>query len=822
MSWFWHSIGLDDDFVANLDKAELGFHLLDSWPDAVMRIVVGVLLLVLLAGLGVFIYFRHEWSLRTVPRGLRWTLTGTRVLILALLFLVLAGPYLKIDHQSEKKPIVAVLFDHSQSMQLEAGPFPSDTEVKQIALAAGYRIPEEGLDSQTRLALNRMSRAKLVHAVVQANAKTLLEPLAKKFDLQFYSVANDVLPVTATAGRGGTAKTDPIQLPEPPLPRKDWGSQTYLGDAIGHVFREASGRQVSGIVVFTDGQNTGGQSLPAVAREAAAAGAPVFAVPAGTSARRRDVAIADVFTPTLLSKDDTARVRVTVESQGFDNRPVQVLLKEGETILDTKDLVLRGAEQQQVELTFKATKPGPHFLTVHIPPLPEEPKMLHGNNTDTTFIRVSEDKLRVLYLEGLPRWDFRFLKNAMRRDHGLGGRFARQPDIVLEAEWQRLPPVRQSLVLPNTLEALAEYHTIILGDVSPILLNSELLGLLDKAVREKGVGLVVEVGPQHLPHAFDERLIDLLPVRHSRNKDKQLLAGLASPDYKPFQLELSPEGMIHEAMRFYDDPGRNLNAWRFMPPYYWCAAATRPAPAATVLAWNPNVTNRYGKLPLIAHHFAGKGRVLFVGLDSTWLWRQNVGDRYFYKFWGQAIRFVARRDQEGVKKSWMEVRPLRAQPGEKASVELMAYDGKGEPLTVGTLPVQVSDGKKTTLLRLTADPAVKGRYTGSFPLEVVGEYKVIYQSGSTPVEAKVRVMASIEELRHPHVDRVALQRLADASGGRMVELTQLASIPEQLKGTSQSTLWHRETDIWDNWLVLVVLVSLYSVDVGLRRLAGLS
>ena len=57
------------------------------------------------------------------------------------------------------------------------------------------------------------------------------------------------------------------------------------------------------------------------------------------------------------------------------------------------------------------------------------------------------------------------------------------------------------------------------------------------------------------------------------------------------------------------------------------------------LAENPSVaTHAYGPLPLIATHHAGRGKVLFVGTDSTWLWRQNVGDRFFYKFWGQAIR----------------------------------------------------------------------------------------------------------------------------------------------------------------------------------------
>src|SRR5205085_9973634 len=156
---------------------------------------------------------------------------------------------------------------------------------------------------------------------------------------------------------------------------------------------------------------------------------------------------------------------------------------------------------------------------------------------------------------------------------------------------------------------------------------------------------------------------------------------------------------------FYDDPGRNQNAWAYMPPFYWSAAVERPSPAATVVAWNGSVAEGcYGKLPLIAHHYAGQGRVLFVGTDSTWLWRQNVGDRYFYKFWGQAIRFVARRDPAAQKKSWMEVRPLRAQPGERATIELMAFAGDGTPLGDKSLRVQVSDGKAmNTQVSLLAD-----------------------------------------------------------------------------------------------------------------------
>ena len=121
-----------------------------------------------------------------------------------------------------------------------------------------------------------------------------------------------------------------------------------------------------------------------------------------------------------VSVGDNVRVAVTIESHGFDKRLVKVELKEGDKLLDSKDVMLSNTEQQHVDLNFKADKAGARYLTVDVPPQPEEAEYLRGNNSDTAFVRVSEEKIKVLYLEGLPRWDFRFLKNAMRRDNGLG------------------------------------------------------------------------------------------------------------------------------------------------------------------------------------------------------------------------------------------------------------------------------------------------------------------------------------------------------------------------------------------------------------------
>lgn len=818
------SIGVTDEVASHLDHVTPQVQY-PAW------LWLGLLLLV---PIGWFIYHRQRHNLASVPPALRAALTTTRVLILLLLVLTLAGPYLKLDMRIEKKPIVALLFDQSQSMGLSAGPFESDAEVLAAAEATGYQVIDGKVDAATRKALNEKTRARFVQEAVEHRAKEWLGPLAEKYDVRAYAVGADVTPIS---GSGGPFKVPELSAQSP---------ETRLGDALARVLDEAAGRQIASIVVFSDGQNTAGRAAAEVAQEARLAGAPLFAVPAGSSAPLRDIAVVDVFAPDLVSEGDTVHVAATLEVQGYPEQSVKaVLLEDGKTEpLDSKDVVLRRTEQQQVELSFEAKEPGAKTLTIKLVPAAELPEDIPDNNSDEIVVRVSDEKLRVLYVEGPPRWDFRFLKNSIRRDKGLRGLGLKgsivagtaaggssssaapavtatpaghpddkkpAPDIVLETEVRRRPATERN-VLPQTIEALAEYHVVILGDVSPALVDRGFTKLLAEAVRERGVGLIVEAGPHAMPFKYEQDFLDLLPVKMRRK------AGSEAQPYKPFRLELTPDGTLHETTRLFDDAGRNLNVWDKMPPFFWCAAVERPAPSATVLAYNASLEGRYGKVPLIAHHYAGEGKVLFLGTDSTWLWRQNVGDRFFYKFWGQAIRFVARLADDKKKKSWVEVRPVRARPGEAAQIELLAIKPDGAPRTDASMTLRVErDGGPADRVELVADKATLGRYTGKYVPAEKGNYRIVYESGGEKVEAQMHVRASTEELRRPNVDRDALAQI-----GTLVEPKDLATIAGELKGEPKTISLRRDEPIWDNWLVLSLLIVIYSIDVGLRRLSGLS
>jgi len=309
---------------------------------------------------------------------------------------------------------------------------------------------------------------------------------------------------------------------------------------------------------------------------------------------------------------------------------------------------------------------------------------------------------------------------------------------------------------------------------------------------------------------------------------------MLAPSHKPFQLELSPQGAVHQVMRLYEDPGRNETVWALMPAYFWCSPAESPKPAATVLAWNPNLKIRQGRVPLIAYHFAGQGKVMFVGLDSTWHWRQNVGERFFYKFWGQAIRFMARggkdtseRGSPDLQKSWIKVHPKRVEPGETVEIEAMAYDALDRPWQAEHLQLTLEGpgAPKTLTLSPTSTPQEEpGKFTGEYtPLEAgIHCLGWVSRQDGEFVGAYLPVLAAGEELRFPNINWTALRQIAGLSGGEVIEPTELAAVPDRLHGETKVTRFHREATVWDNWVVLLVLILVYSFDVGLRRLKGLA
>ncbi|MCC6580702.1 MAG: hypothetical protein IT440_09685 [Phycisphaeraceae bacterium] len=798
------SLGISGELSQHMDQAQWAWARPWVWW-------VGLALLIPVAWL---IARRQKRNLPHISRRMRAALTMCRVAVLLLLLFVLSGPYLRLQEQVTRKPVLAVVLDESGSMTLPAGPFAA-AEQRPLAEAAGLMKAGDtgGLSPEIRKKLDGMTRLTLAQAV-WSHAPT--QALSQRFDVKTYRVARQAREAAITDSNVPAIEIDDL-------------AETDLSAALSRAIDDAAGKKLAGIVLLTDGRWTTGSEPPHVVNptgdDPSSALAPVWAVPVGGSQPPVDVAVIDVIGPNHVSRGDIATIAATIESQGLDGRPATVrLLDDAGNPLDTKTLPLRGAERQVVQLEYEAHESGSHPLTVDVTPLPEE--LTAANNMMTVTVDVDIQQLRLLYLEGSPRWDFCFLDHELRRDKGVAATVVVE-NQAMEGVSPDADTQPTETGLPQDVAGWKQYRAVMLGDVSPGLLTARAQEQLALAVEEGGLGLIVQAGPRHMPHDFaDMPLARVLPARWPRREATGETGGILAPPYAPYQMTVTAEGSIHPVFRLFDQASRNRQIWSRMPAFFWAMTPGTVQPGASVLAeFEDHRENgvKESRLPLVLSQFAGKGRVLLVGMDSTFLWRRNIGSHLFYRFWGQAIRYVGDLQlRADANSSWLEVYPRRAEPGEAVQLELYAVDEEGKPLTDAAVMIGVSRADRTETV--TAENVGQpGHYRGRWMAGDAGVVKLVYTDAQgRAVSATLLVRGTTRELRQPAVDRDMLARLGNVTGGGMLELPQLHELPGKLVGQPQTITRQQEDEIWDNWLVLVLLVGLYCVDVGVRRVLGLT
>jgi len=819
-----------DTITQNVDRVE--------WLVARPAVLWIGLMLLVVVGFGVVL--RHRSGLPHVGAVPRALLSICRIGVLLLLILALSGPYVRFEETVEQKAVVALVVDESGSMTLPAGPFSAE-QASALLRATGIASTEESEDDSKEDSnepfallysrLNDFNRVELVETVLK-NEQALMDELGERFELRMYRVARSV--------RQAASVDDPLV---PPVPSET--SDTRLGSALREVIDGAAGRTLAGIVLFSDGRSTAGPEPMSVVREAAKRGGssrvdtPVWAVPAGSTEPHPDVVLLDVVSPRQVAKEDTGTIIATVSSQGYAAQEVNVELVEGDKILQSKRVILRGGQRHQVQLSFLAKEFGDKLLTVRVDVLPGE--SVSSNNSQEVAIRVDADKQKVLYLEGIPRWDFRFLDHALRRDRGLDVTIVMESQLVASGvEPEKLPGAAK---LPRDAAAFAEYATVLLGDISPHLLPPWLQEELIKAVEEEGVGLFVQAGTEHMPHEFtDGPLGKALPVTFTaaigeaaagaaieeKTVDADASAiqtgrgGITAAPMDPFRMRVTAAGSFHRAFQLYDSATKNRNVWGRMPTFYWAAAVDSARPGATVLA---ELETAERVRPLIAEHLFGRGRVLFLGLDSTYRWRRNIGSHLFYRFWGQTQRRLARVDDEEGEGSRIRVNPERLEPGEDVVIEVYLEGSDCQPLEQQEVELRVVRRKSGAFEPLLIDSAGMGdgHFRGFWTATEPGIFDITSAlEGVEPVSAMVHVRGSRREMMNPSIDLDALGELADLTGGGVLQLGQIGQLRDKLEGETVQWVRTHEEEIWDNWLGLLLLVALYCTDVGLRRMMGLT
>ncbi len=377
------------------------------------------------------------------------------------------------------------------------------------------------------------------------------------------------------------------------------GKTTRLGAGVRAALDDLRGAAPAAVVVLSDGINTDGPTLADAAEHAQRRGVPLYFVGLGSDRPVRDLKLSDLMVDDVVFVDDVVNFECKLTAAGFEGRKVSIVLREKdkpttpENILAKTEVTAPTDDRPlRVRLQYRPTKVGQFEYVVEAQPLAGE--SLTENNRQTRTVQVRKEKIRVLLVQAYPSFEFRYLRNMLRRDETIS-----LDTVLQDADPENAEQDASSLrAFPLRREDLFAYDVVILGDVNPALLDSAAMQNLADFVDQpaKGGSLVVIAGPSYMPAAFrDTPLARLLPFSVDRVR---LSDRTRSPKVSSCSRPISawPAPPCNWATR----RRRRERIWKNLPPLYWLLEIPELKPGVRVLAEHPTRTGPDGRrLPVI-------------------------------------------------------------------------------------------------------------------------------------------------------------------------------------------------------------------------------
>lgn len=489
---------------------------------------------------------------------------------------------------------------------------------------------------------------------------------------------------------------------------------TDLNAALDQV--AGSGMNLRAVVLFADGDWNVGSSPVAAATRLRAQGVPVFAVGVGAEKYLPDLALERVTAPEYGLLGEQVYVGFTLRNHLDEDVKTTVTLRDNHGGAVQKPVVVPAQGVVQDAVFWTSLYEGTSRLSLSVPALTNEFRL--DNNEQKFDIAVRKEILKVLVVESQPRWEYRYLRNALQRDPGIDVKCVLfHPGMTIGAGRDYIPG------MPQTKEALAQFDVVFLGDVGigDNELAKEDAENLKGLVEQQASGLVFLPGRRgRILSLAKSALGELLPVE----LDNQNPDGTGATD--PARLILTQRGRGHLLTMLATTEEGNAELWKNLPGFYWFAPVRKSKGGADVLAVHEIARNEWGRIPLLVTRQQGNGKVLFLGTDGAWRWRRGVEDTYHYRFWGQVVRWMAYQrhlaQEQGLRVFYDPENPKR---GGTVHVHATAFDNTGLPLRNGRVLVDVTTPKRKTLqLELRAVSGDWGVFETDFVAEEQGDYKL--------------------------------------------------------------------------------------------------
>jgi uncharacterized membrane protein len=640
----------------------------------------------------------------------------------------------------------------------------------------------------------------------EASAKSvlnsgLLKSLGERFQVRLYKFGKEPSRIPNTDALTGTAPA------------------SRIGDTLERVLAESSSLPLGAIVMLSDGaDNSGGIDLATIAairRQRI----PVHTIGFGKEHPERDVEVTDAVVSARALPKSRLTALVTLQSYGLSGSKSKITIRESGKVLASQDVTLKGDGEPQTEpVAFNIGDAGPKTLEIAVLPVSGEENT--QNNSVTRVVDVENRKPRILYFEGEPRWEYKFIRRAVEDYPDLGIELASMVRTTENKFLRQFPPTMGQHDLEDGFPAKAEelfpFQAVIIGSVEANYFTATQQQLIRDYVDRRGGGLLFMAGRYTLSEGGypSSPLADLVPTR--------LPVGKGTFHRVFTSVELTPQGAQSVICRLEDDPAKNLARWKTIPQVADYQEVGEAKPGATTLL----VSRPAGKppQPLLVTENYGRGHTALLATQGTWRWKMwlDHADKTHATFWQQLMRYLV-TDTPGQVVSTTPRQVLSDDT--RVPVRVEVRDKEFKPVTNAKVQARFNGPDGTSTLELTPQPLEEGVYTGEWTAEKPGSYVAEIIAGREQEELGHDMLTfrredGVAENFHTSQNRELLEKLSEQTGGRYYKPSEASKLSSEIS-YSEAGITTRETrDLWDMPAIFLLVLSLRASEWLLRRRWG--
>ena len=780
------------------------------WARPIPMVAV-VASFVAVVALTVYLYRRRAG----VTMRVRIMLAVFRLVVLCLIIAALLEPTALVRRTVTSKPRLSVLIDVSESMSVKDQRLkPEDIveaaralDILPASVAEDVNRAFTAINAKQRQAIASASRLDLARSLMSRAERAMFESLSDDFDISYYAFGKKL----HMLGDGESLTADSLDS----LKAVETG--TFISESLDAVASADRGGPLAGIVLLSDGLDTSSRGSESAIYDLGTRGIPVFSVPIGIS-DPDDVSIRNIIMQEVAFSGDKVPVRVQIRSKGYEKRIADLTVLLNSREVARKSISLDGGLQfEDIFFNVDVGEKGAAKVEISISPFGDEATA--ENNRVKRSVRVANEKINVLCIEGSPRWEYRYLRAMLKRDPRINATF-----IATRAKPEMARNSTEYIAnFPETREEAFKYDLVILGDVDAEFFTADAFLRLEELIRDRGGSLLMLCGSRYSPTSYAGTPVErMLPVRFDPDAEWEDVDETVYP-------VLTPEGRSSLVMTLETDTEKNDRVWSRVAPLDRIPPLLAPKPGATVLATLSDSQARVDRYPLVAWQRYGTGKCMMMGTDRLWLLRFKTGDKYHWRVWSQCIQFMTLSRLMGEHKR-IRLETDRATYPVGGQVLLYAHvlDDSFEPVAQSGFDVTVTatdaPGGKPQRVTLRPDMENPGLYEGYFSPPGQGRYRMEATSADRSISntTEFQVAAIKPEMANTDMQIERMRRIAGLSGGRCLSIPQLGELPSLLNREPHTTIVREEVPLWDNWLVAFLLVTLVGFEWIVRRRHDLS